>query len=397
MKIGISILILFLLFLWIDIFTSQQYIGIRNKSLILKDEVLFLSAKRIEELKGISYDSIVDIIKRYNLKGVSIYNKEKELFFAIGEPETKPDFSFDSLKLYASRKIGYKGKDKYIFITASDGELRILRNAFFYLFIVKIFFYLDLFLLSYFLFRDRRVKMELKRKEEDYILESLKERLKELTEENKKLKEFKEEMESQKYLLEIGRNLSSILHEIRNSSGTIIGYSKLLKDKEIGSRILEEAFILNRLSDSLLFLAKPLYLKKENVNLKSLFLSIYVPERIKYIVKCDEDINVEIDKDLFRKAMENIIHNSINAIEKDGRIKVEVKKDDKIYITIEDNGKGMSEEEISRCFEIFYFGDKRGTGIGLWLVKRIIEVHNGEINIESKKNKGTIIRIVLNA
>lgn len=395
MKFRISILTLFLLFLGIDIITSQELIIIRNKSLKTKDEILLHTAKRIENLKEIKYDSIVNLVKKYDLKGISIFNKNKEMIFAIGEQETKLKFLPDSFIFYGLRKIAYNTKNNYILISSYDDDIVTLKNSFRIIMILKILFYLNFFVVVFLIFKKRSLSMETNPIQNNYIIDTLKERMKNLTEENKKLKEFKDEIESQKYLFEIGRNLSTILHEIRNSSGTIIGYSKLLKDKEIGSRVLEEAFLLNRMADSLLFLSKPIYLKKESVDLKSIFHSIYIPERIEYSVKCKKDIYVDVDRDLFRKAIENIVQNSINAIEKKGRIKIQVKKEDRVYITIEDNGKGMDEEEVSRCFEMFYSGENRGTGIGLWLVKRIIELHNGEISITSVKGKGTTFKLVI--
>ncbi len=395
MKLGISILLLFLLFLWIDIITSQQLIIVRNKTLELKDELLLFSAKRIENLNEIKYDSLIYLIRRFNLSGISIFNKNKEMILSIGEQDARLEFFPDSFIFYGLRKIVYNTDKNYILIGSNDDELKSLRNSFITIMFLKILFYLNFFFIAFLIFKRKGVKKEIIESQDNYLIETLKERINNLSSENRELKRFREEIESQKYLFEIGRNLSTILHEIRNSSGTIIGYSKLLKDKDIGSRILEEAFLLNRISDSLLFLSKPVYLKKENVNLKSLLLSIYVPERIEYLVKCKEDIYIDVDRDLFKKAIENIIQNSLNAIEKNGKITVDVKKDDKVYITIKDNGKGMDEEELSRCFEMFYSGEKRGTGIGLWFVKKIIEAHNGAISVSSEKGKGTKFKIVL--
>lgn len=395
MKIGISILIVFLLFIWIDIFTSQQILIVRNKIVKTKDEILLLSARKIEALSEIRYDSLVSLIKRYNLKGITIFNKDKELIFAIGEELEKTEFFPESLMFYGLGNLAYKTKDYYIYLSIHNEDLKSIKKSFITITILKILFYINFFILTFIFFRRRERQKEVKESYDNYLIETLKERIKKLTETNKELMKFKDEMESQKYLFEIGKNLSTILHEIRNSSGTIIGYSKLLKDKDIGSKILEEAFLLNRISDSLLFLSKPIYLKKESVNLKSLLNSIYVPEKIEYSVRCREDIYIDVDRDLFRKSIENIIHNSVNAIEKNGKIKVDVKKDKRVKITIEDNGIGMNEEEISRCFDMFYSGENKGTGIGLWFVKRIIDAHNGEIQVTSIKGKGTTIRIVI--
>ncbi|EET88774.1 histidine kinase [Clostridium carboxidivorans P7] len=119
------------------------------------------------------------------------------------------------------------------------------------------------------------------------------------------------------------------------------------------------------------------------------------------IFNCIEDrINFNFDNTLLRRAFTNLLYNSVIHNAPDTIIKVSVRQEDKIYITIEDNGKGMSEEEVKKLFERYYRGTKssvsvKGSGLGMAIAKQIIEAHGGKINVKSKQNFGTCIQIEL--
>ena len=93
--------------------------------------------------------------------------------------------------------------------------------------------------------------------------------------------------------------------------------------------------------------------------------------------------------------LKNLIINSIDAIsEKDGVINIDLHEDIKnIKITIEDNGIGMPVDEPSLIFNEEFSTKASGTGLGLFIVKRIAELHHGTIEIKSEKNVGTVITI----
>ena len=93
-----------------------------------------------------------------------------------------------------------------------------------------------------------------------------------------------------------------------------------------------------------------------------------------------------IDKDAIERVIINIVSNSIKYTNDKGKIKVSLKMlDEFMYITVEDNGLGIPEEEKRRIFERFYRVEKGrsrdlgGTGLGLSIAKQIIEAHGGEI------------------
>ena len=108
-------------------------------------------------------------------------------------------------------------------------------------------------------------------------------------------------------------------------------------------------------------------------------------------------IKVTLDKIKIKQVLKNLITNSIDAIgEKNGRIRINLKKDSpnkRVFLEVVDNGIGMDEREIEQAFEVDYSTKEIGTGLGLFIVKRIIELHKGCIEIHSQKNHGT--RVVL--
>jgi signal transduction histidine kinase len=101
------------------------------------------------------------------------------------------------------------------------------------------------------------------------------------------------------------------------------------------------------------------------------------------------EISFWADKGLLSQALLNLVQNSLDAMGK-GEIKVLAKKHrKKIFISVEDKGKGMSPSELEHIFDPFFSRKKGGMGIGLYLVKKIIEAHEGKIRCESRLGKGT--------
>lgn len=110
-------------------------------------------------------------------------------------------------------------------------------------------------------------------------------------------------------------------------------------------------------------------------------------------------ITAAINKPLFDWVIENLCKNAVDAMSGIGKIEVNISKgnEDKVYIDVKDNGKGMNKSSLKRVFQPGFTTKKRGWGLGLTLVKRIVEnYHNGKIIVKSSVvDKGTTFRIVL--
>lgn len=149
-------------------------------------------------------------------------------------------------------------------------------------------------------------------------------------------------------------------------------------------------------------------LKKDNVNISDIicfvifqFSNLAKSKNIKIEYE-KKNINLYCDKDKITQALVNILSNAIRYSNEGSTIFIEEKlKDNKVIISIEDKGIGISEEDLKYVFERFYRADKSrtratgGTGIGLTIVKSIVSSHGGEVKLESKLGEGSKFTIIL--
>lgn len=149
-------------------------------------------------------------------------------------------------------------------------------------------------------------------------------------------------------------------------------------------------------------------LKKDNVNISDIicfvifqFSNLAKSKNIKIEYE-KKNINLYCDKDKITQALVNILSNAIRYSNEGSTIFIEEKlKDNKVIISIEDQGIGISEEDLKYVFERFYRADKSrtratgGTGIGLTIVKSIVSSHGGKVKLESKLGEGSKFTIIL--
>lgn len=110
----------------------------------------------------------------------------------------------------------------------------------------------------------------------------------------------------------------------------------------------------------------------------------------------NEEVYINGDYNRLRQVFLNIIKNSMEALKENPKIEIESKtKENKIYITIKDNGKGISKNILEKIKEPFFTTKEKGTGLGVPLSYEIIEAHNGKINYKSKENEFTKVTIEL--
>lgn len=114
-----------------------------------------------------------------------------------------------------------------------------------------------------------------------------------------------------------------------------------------------------------------------------------------------DEVVITTDASLLEIAWNNLLTNALKFTDEFGMIKVQVKKTgNKAIVSISDSGCGMSEEIRHRVFDRFYQGDTshsaEGNGLGLSLVKRVVDLVDGEINVESELGKGTTFTIAIN-
>jgi len=211
----------------------------------------------------------------------------------------------------------------------------------------------------------------------------------------------------------------SISHELRTPIATIVGASDNLlqhdvkiaeKDKlELVDQISVAAFRLNRLIDNLLNMQRVesgmLEIKPDWCEVNELINSPI--NRLKNeLIGHNIEVNIQpempiirIDFGLIEQSVFNLLHNEILYTQPDSTISINASYDGKnLIITIADNGKGFSEEELKLLFTKFYritVNKTGGTGLGLSIVKGFVEAHNGTVKVENNTPNGAKFTIVI--
>jgi PAS domain S-box-containing protein len=230
------------------------------------------------------------------------------------------------------------------------------------------------------------------------------------------IKNLNEEMARHKRLVALGKLSAGIAHEIRNPLSSIRGlaqfvfnsFSKTDERKEDLDTIIQEVDRLNKLVVQVLDFAK---LKKPNLtrfslndlikNIAELFKLEIKDKQIKFNLELSPDISqIQADEDQVRQILMNAIINAIQAIPKKGEIKIKTEKallkgEPAIKLIIEDSGIGIPEKDITQIFDPFFSTKEKGSGLGLSIVYKLIEAHQGEIKVESKEGEGTKFVIFL--
>jgi len=230
------------------------------------------------------------------------------------------------------------------------------------------------------------------------------------------IKDLNEEVARHKRLAALGKLSAGIAHEIRNPLSSIRGlaqfvynsFSKTDERKEDLNTIIQEVDRLNKLVVQVLDFAK---LKKPNLtplslndlirNIAELFKLEIKDKQIKFDLELSPDISqIQADEDQVRQITMNVIINAIQAIPKKGEIKIKtesalLKGEPAIKLIIEDSGIGITEKDFSQIFDPFFSTKDKGSGLGLSIVYKLVEGHQGEIKVESKEGKGTRFVIFL--
>lgn len=206
--------------------------------------------------------------------------------------------------------------------------------------------------------------------------------------------------------------VSNVSHEFKTPITSIKGFAKLIRDGQLSNEqlldyseiIVNESNRLSYLSSNLLKLSEldskmireqsDLFSLAEQIRKTILILEVqWSKKEIEFDINLEE-ISIIGDEHLLQEVWLNLIQNAIKFSNQKGIIKINLyKSGDMIKVTIADNGIGMSDEEKKHIFERFYKGDKSrskdGNGLGLVIVKKIVELSNGKIHFESQLGKGS--------
>jgi signal transduction histidine kinase len=220
--------------------------------------------------------------------------------------------------------------------------------------------------------------------------------------------ELEEEKRQKERYREISALTSGVSHEIKNPLNSLSLLFELLAkkgsppDSEALASGRKEVAKISRIVDQFSSSLKSIELNKNDFSLEDEITSVQeslegtAKERgVNFRYSQNTSVTLFADRMLLSQAIYNILKNAIEASD-GGDVDIAVKKEKKkIFISVKDRGRGMTDEEKVRIFEPFYSTKKEGMGIGLYLTRKIVEAHGGKLDLVSGALKGTTFTICI--
>jgi signal transduction histidine kinase len=245
-----------------------------------------------------------------------------------------------------------------------------------------------------------------------------------LTEQIKKLTVFTENIQSKSHKIEEERTklFTEISHELRTPLTAVQGFTEAIRDGMVEDEMLQKKYLdmicaqtihITRLVDDILSLSRmesgDITVEKLPLDLAALTHGVVMSmeglskvnnNTISFNKKSDNTVIIG-DVDRMEQIIRNLLKNAINATD-NGIIKVEIESlNDEVQLIIEDNGSGIPPEELPHIWDRFYRGknqrnsdlEMKGTGLGLVIVKKLVQMQEGKLEAESQLGKGTLFRL----
>jgi signal transduction histidine kinase len=221
------------------------------------------------------------------------------------------------------------------------------------------------------------------------------------------VEEIESELELSRRMAAIGRLTSGVGHEVKNPINAIVVHLELLKNKlgngnAAAGRHLEviesEIHRLDRVVQTLVDFSRPVELQLREQDLRNVIGDI--------LALADEELSTRnvtleahlpsnplianIDADLLKQAALNVIQNGAQAMPDGGRLEVVLEEDHKsAVLRIRDEGTGIPDDIREKIFDLYFTTKSGGSGIGLAMTYRILQLHHGSVEVESKLGRGT--------
>ena len=227
-------------------------------------------------------------------------------------------------------------------------------------------------------------------------------------------KRLEEDAKRNEKLSAMGELASGVAHEIRNPINAIGMIAQRLNKEfttthnqneylDITQLLRGEVNRINKISTQFLSYAKPIDVNLRPVDIKSYLSEVYKlfedqakQKLIVFILQGTESITINLDADLIKQSLMNILQNAFDASKKDGEVTIKYFRiSNNLIIEISDNGVGISAEQQKKIFDLYFTTKKDGNGLGLSISQKIIAQHNGSISVTSNVNKGTTFKIIL--
>lgn len=225
--------------------------------------------------------------------------------------------------------------------------------------------------------------------------------------------ELRRQLEERKRLAALGEMAGGLAHQLRNAMGVIAGYGNLVKKRlqhageplDTIHSLMQETNEAEALVKQFLDFSRPCELQETTVSLRSIIDEVIETFRVRS--DCSDmtfrveqnclDLSLAIDVLLFKQALKNLIDNAVTAYDR-GYGTVVIRSSltsDGVSIDVIDNGRGIDEENIEKIFTPFFSSRASGTGLGLPLARKMIELHGGSLVLRTTSPRGTIFSITL--
>ena len=226
------------------------------------------------------------------------------------------------------------------------------------------------------------------------------------------LDRLRHELENRERLAALGEMAGGLAHQVRNSLGAIGGYATLLRRRmskageTLGpvESLIDEAREAGELITKFLSFSRPLEFTPDRHDLVELLdetLSSYRTQSETGDVdirfeRPGNPLPIDCDRLLLKQALCNIVDNAVKAADGSGWVALGLDvANDSVVITIEDSGPGIPSESLTKIFTPFYSSRPSGTGLGLPISAKIVDLHHGSINVSSTPGTGACFRIEL--
>jgi signal transduction histidine kinase len=213
--------------------------------------------------------------------------------------------------------------------------------------------------------------------------------------------------------------IANVSHELKTPLAVIQNYGTMLQEPKLSEEkrleyaraITDSSRSLAHMISNILRLNKlenqKIYPEGETYNLGEQlceclvgFEDVWDKKNIDIEADIEDDVMIKADYELLTLVWNNLFSNAVKFSDEGGKIKITLKRDgENVVVSVEDNGCGISPEVGTRIFEKFYQGDTshktKGNGLGLALVKRVIDITGGDISVSSSVGKGSIFTVTL--
>ena len=225
------------------------------------------------------------------------------------------------------------------------------------------------------------------------------------------VRRIEDEIELSRRLAAIGRLTSGVAHEVKNPINAIVVHLEVLRQKlqqldpdtrrhidVIGSEIQR----LDRVVQTLVDFTRPVELRLADLDLRRLVDEVVVlaqPDAERHGVSIVRDLPreglpVKIDADLVKQAVLNIVLNGVQAMPGGGELTIlGSRAGDDVQLEVRDHGAGIPPEVRDKIFNLYFTTKKNGSGIGLAMAYRVMQLHNGSVEYDSAEGRGTIFRL----